>query len=391
MSIIRLPIIRHGQTSWDKSLLPESEFERRIALVRDILRDRQLDAMFVYSDMIHSGRAAYLINCHVFDPRMPNMVLITRDAFDAVLNVTGRDLFFFSQFTKARLYNCDFLTGDMSIKLGELVKEHGLSKSRVGLVGGKDMPAVQFEKFQALFAGGTIEDCDQVFAALQRNKSETERRLMKRAAEKVEAVLADVAAYAKPGISERTLSARADYAARMNGCQDVDFLIYTPEQASAAWPKGHLPFRPVSTRELTEGDSIGVYVAMQFQGYWVELSQTVFVGKASPEQLAAQEQAISRYEDVLRSLRPGGNYGADQWNDATLSVWVHGTGADRDEEPYPTAPDEKLNAGELMAAHVAVKSENGIFFLGRQIIVSKDGSNTLVKPNMEQKAAAQAS
>jgi Xaa-Pro aminopeptidase len=378
MSIIRLPIIRHGNTTWDKMLLPESEFDRRLESVRSAMRQRGLEAMVVFSDMVHSGRAAWLINCHVFDPRMPTLVLVTPNGFDGVLKVTARDLIFFKQFTRARLFNVDFLSGDLSHKLSELADEYGLRGRRVGIVGDNYMPANLAKKIRGLFDVGNIEHCDDLYSDLQRAKSDIERGVMRQAADKIETVLADIAAYARPGTTGRALAARADYAARMNGCQDVEFLIHmSNEHASAVWPGDHLPFRPADGKMLIDGDAVGIYLAIQIAGYWVELSQTIFVGDPRPNQIEAHRQAVERYRELLRSLRPDGNYGVDQWNGEKNVVWLHGTGTDRDESPYPATAADKVVSGDLMAAHIAVKAENSLIFVGRQIMVGSDGSQVL--------------
>lgn len=378
MSLIRLPIIRHGQYTWDKSLLPETEFARRIGRVRAAMRELRLDSFVVYSDMVHSGRAAWLINCHVFDPRMPNAVLLTPDAFDAVLKVTGRDLIFFQKFTSARLFNVDFLSGDLAGKLRDLASEHGVVGKRIGLVGATYMPADTLEKLRHDFGADNIVDCEDAFTRLLRDKSDVEHDIMRKAAALTDKVLADVAAHVRPGVNERAVGARADYAARRGGAQDVEFLVYSEKAATAgAWPRSHFPFRPVSAATLAEGDELGVYLAVQLQSYWVELTQTIFVGAPRPGRADAHREAAARFAELLGNLRPASNRAFDDMSDDTAPVWVHGSGNDREEAPISRRAGERIANGDLLCAHVAVRTPEGPVFLGRQVSIAADGGHML--------------
>jgi Xaa-Pro aminopeptidase len=372
MSLMRLPIIRHGLTAWDKQALPQSEFDRRLERVRAELRSRGLKALIVYSDMPHSGRAAYFINSHVFDPRMPSLVLVTADAFEAVLKVTARDLSFFQQFTEAHLSNADFLSGDLSIKFGELAREHRLIGTPVALVGARFMPTVLRDKITALFGAETINDGEAMLWSIQRDKSAAERALMRQGADLARQVHDEIARLARPGLREQELMARADYIARKGGAQDVDVLIHTSRSASSAgWPAEHFPFRPVGLATLEEGEAVGLFVALQFQGYWVELSETIFIGTPSARQAEALQKAQQAFTELLAGLHPGSNRALGE-RDEHQAVWVHGTGGDRLEPPH--SGEGTLALGDMLAAHVAVRQGDEAIFVGRQVEVGADRS-----------------
>lgn len=381
MSLFRLPILRHGLTNWDKSLLPETEVESRLHRVRRLMRLRGLDALVVYGDMARSGGVAYLTNFHPFDPRMPALVLVTPENIDAIFKVTSRDLTYVSRYVWVDPRSVDFLSGNLADKLAEIVAERGLQGKarRVGVVGRSFAPISLLRGIEEIFANGKTEPADHLFASLRRAKSATEHTLLRLAAAKCEAVLAELAEAFKPGMMEMQLTAHADYLARRAGAQDVEVLLHAASaEREIEWRRGHFPFRPAADRMLPPRGSVGIYIALQHHGYWVELSQSLFPNAPKASQVEAHQSAAAAFDELMFSLRPGDvDYGAHE-NDVK-AIWIHGTGLDRDEAPSPMDSEQALLDGDIAAVHVAVKRHGDVTFFGRQIAVSQ-ASMPLVAP-----------
>ena len=142
MSLLRLPILIHGLTRWDKSLMPESEVEQRLTLVREALRSRGLDALWSYSNMEHDGNIAYLTNFHPFDPRMPGLALVTAETIEAVLKVSKRDLAFILTHIWSPAEPSDFLGNEFPGQVAAAIERAGLHGKRIGLGGRALMPPV---------------------------------------------------------------------------------------------------------------------------------------------------------------------------------------------------------------------------------------------------------
>lgn len=381
MSITRVSINRHGLTVWDRALLPETEVERRLKRVREAMREGDLDVLVVYGDMEHSGGVAYLTNFHSFDPRMPALALVTTTDLDALLKVASRDLSYVSKYVWARSHSSDFLAGDLSTKLQQLAADRRLEDKRAGFVGTRYAPGGLVQNVAKIFTKGGIRDADVLLGNVRRDKSVTERCLLRLAAKKCEAVLGEVVRQVAPGMAESALAAVADYCARKEGCQEVEFLVFTnDDRAPARWSHEHFPFRPPADTPVLPDRSVGLFLAIQYHGYWVEASQSAFVGGPRREQRDAYELGLACFEEMLRGVAHAASDDAPGWDDGVRFRWVHGTGLDREEAPFPSAHGEPAAAGDILAAHVAVKWAGEIVFAGRPIVVTEAGGKALAAP-----------
>ena len=54
--------MKRGLITWDKSEIPPEVFQRRIDLVRGVLKQRELSALVVYSDLWRSNQARFFSN-----------------------------------------------------------------------------------------------------------------------------------------------------------------------------------------------------------------------------------------------------------------------------------------------------------------------------------------
>ncbi len=349
----------------------------RLARVRQMMRVRNLDALVAYSDMARSGDIAYLTNFHPFDARMPGVALVTPEHLDAIYKVTGRDLIYVNKYVWVEAQSVDFLSGSLADKLAEVTAGRGLKGKaiRVGLTGGTFAPTAFVQGMSDMFAGGEVIAADPLMVGLRRDKSTAERTIIRLAAAKCEAVLSELASAATSGMSETQLAAHADYLCRKAGAQDAEVLFYTAAGANGVWARGHFPFRPAAERPLPNHGSIGVYIALQYHGYWVELSQSLFVGAPRPAQVEAHQLALAAFDEFMS----GGVESDSQESDAA-ATWVHGIGLDRSEAPLPTHTDQTLREGDVVAAHVAVKRGGDVTYFGRPVLVSRP-SASLVPPN----------
>jgi Xaa-Pro aminopeptidase len=357
MSLVRVPILRHGLTKWDRQLLPQSEVDARIARVRAAMQAEKLDALLVYGDMGHSGGLAYMTNFHPFDARMPGFAVLTPALLEAVLKVSSRDLGFISPFIWAPAQPSDFLANDLAGQVEDIIKREGLQTKRVGFAGAALMPPALAAAIAPIFPNGTIA-ADALLNALRAEKSSAERAILRLAATKAETALAEIAAHITPGLNETELAAFADYAARKAGAQDVEFLLHTQsDRMPAANSAASFPFRPHTERALAPGEHVGVFLTLQFHGYWTELSQSVFAGAPGAEQREAYDGCVAAFEERLGNGKPA----------STAAVWTHGIGLDREEGDDST----------IAALHVAVERNGERAFFGRTIAREPAGGTIL--------------
>jgi Xaa-Pro aminopeptidase len=376
MSLARVPILRHGLTKWDRTLLPESDVDRRLAAVRAAMSSANLDALLVYGDLAQSGDLAYLSNFHPFDVRMPGFALITGSSLEAVLKVSSRDLGFIAPFIWAPAQPSDFLANDLAGQVRDIVVKQELENKRVGLAGAALMPPGLLTGIKDIFAGGIVE-AGPLMASLRRRKSESESAIVRAAAIKAEDAIEEICEHALGGdLSETELAAFADYAARKRGAQDVEILLHS--QSDTIPPPGvveHLPFRPTRDRLLVAGEPVGVFMALQYHGYWAELSQSVVAGKAVGKQPAALTAASDAFSDLGNVIgRPGAS------PPQLTCSWVHGIGLDREEEPHSGASLPSAADGDILAIHAAVQRDGIYAFYGRTVMCAAGAVTTLAMP-----------
>jgi Xaa-Pro aminopeptidase len=339
VSLQRLPILVHGLTRWDKTLMPESEVEARLTRVRAAIRERGLDALWVYSNMERDGNVAYLTNFRPFDPRMPGLALLTPDTIEAVLRVSARDLAFILTHIWCPAEPSDFLSDAIPGQVAAANDRAGLGGKRIGFIGRSLMPPALEPQIMQLFPQG-VSELDGMLEEMRRHKSAPERAIQRSAAEKAEGVLRDVTEFAAGGMTENELAAYADYVARKAGALDIDVLLHAAhDKMPAAGEQEQLPFRPASERRLAAREHLGICVGLQYEGYWAEASDSLYVGGASPEERTAHDQCVA----ALAGERPAG-----------ASSWVHGIGLERDEQ-----------GGDILAAHVALDAAGARAFYGR--------------------------
>jgi hypothetical protein len=177
-------------------------------------------------------------------------------------------------------------------------------------------------------------------------------------------------------MSEHELMAYADYVARKAGALDVDILLHAGfEKMPAAGELEQLPFRPASERLLTTREHLAVYIAFQYEGYWAEVSDSIYVGEASTAEREAHDRCVAAFDALCGSL-------GQKAQAAGVSSWVHGVGLERDELPLATQGQAAAENGDILAAHVALESDGARAFYGRTIDCSA-GRGVLLTPAMQ--------
>jgi Xaa-Pro aminopeptidase len=264
-----------------------------------------------------------------------------------VLKVSSRDLTFIAPFIWAPAQPSDFLANDLAGQVEDIIKREGLQTKRVGFAGAALMPPALATAIAAIFPNGTIA-VDALLNGLRAEKTSAEHAILRLAATKGETAMAEIAAHVKPGLNETELAAFADYAARKAGAQDVDVLIHTQsDRMPQTGCSASFPFRPHTERALEAGEHVGVFLTLQYHGYWTELSQSVFAGAPSAQQRAAYDRCVAVFEEQRGTPQPA----------STAATWTHGIGLDREED----------GAGTVAALHVALERDGERAFFGRTI------------------------
>ncbi len=367
MSLQRAPILKHGKTTWDKDLIPQREVDERVARIRAAMKARGYDALLVVGDSLRGGNSIYVTNFAPWEPRAIAAAIVTPSAHEATLQIALRNIPFVQPYVWAKVRTA--ADEGVGSAVEEAATELQLKHARIAFVGGRFLGEAMLGQIQKTFAGGKLTEADDIILELRRRKSPTEIALVRGAGAKAEKILADIIQHAEPGMTEAALAAYADYAFRRSGCQDVDVLFRAGEAGIEAYAHGkHFPFRPASSQPLSAAPSTGIYIAVQYHGYWLELSQSFVVAGKAP--IAALDTAFA---EMLKAARPGGSVGKSD----ARAAWIHGIGLDREEAPQFLPGGEALEAGDTIAAHVAIRQGDDVLVKGRVALVGEAGSTVL--------------
>lgn len=143
-----------------------------------------------------------------------------------------------------------------------------------------------------------------------------ERESLIEAGKRLGAVLEQLAAETKPGVSTLALDARAEELIRAGGDTPA-FKDYTPEGARKPYPATLcisvndevVHGMPSAARILKEGDIVALDLGLIHDGFVVDSALTVPVGKADKASYALMDTTRAALEAGIEAARPGSRIG----------------------------------------------------------------------------------
>ena len=253
---------------------------------------------------------------------------------------------------------------------------------------GFDPASLSHATWQRLTRGSELEwvAVDDLVAGLRAIKEDGEVQAIRGALALAEAVLADVAAQIRPGMTELQVAARLDYECRTRGATAMAF-----DTIVAAGARGALPHARPSARALAAGDLLVVDFGCVVDGYCSDITRSVLVGdlldddwrrvhaavdKARAAAIAAIAPGVAASEvdraarDVLRGDRLGQQFSHSLG---------HGVGLEVHEPPRLSA-----QSADTLAAGMVVTVEPGVYLSGRggirledMVLVTEGGGERL--------------
>jgi len=241
--------VKRGLITWDKSEMPPAAFDRRIDRVRQILAERGLDALVVYSDLWRSNQARYFSNYMPYFNRA--LLVIPRDLPPTLL--CGLSPRVYGWIRSVTTIEDVRPAGNFAKPLFEIAAERKWTR-----IGSLDFPQFPYDIYKALQAG-TIEvvnvESPEVFVP---EEDPTELAMRKKAAEMVRKVL-DEEMPAAAGKIDHHFVGQLERRFRMAGAEDLIVLVKN-ETTVPAPPKGAV---------LKSGFSVSI--ALEYRGHWVRV------------------------------------------------------------------------------------------------------------------------
>jgi hypothetical protein len=312
--------VKRGLITWDKTEIPAAVFDRRIEHVRNVLAERRLEALIVYSDLWRSNQARFLSN---YMPYFNRALLIVALDFPPTL-FCGLSPRVYGWIRSVTTIEDVRPAGNFAKPLFELATERKWTR-----IGALDFQRFPYDIHYAL-QRGQIEIANMEFAAVFRPaQDETELAVRRKAAALADRILMEELPNGI-GLSDYEFVGRLEGRFRRAGAEDL--IILLTNGISVPGPAGG--------ERLEENFSVSV--AMEYRGHWIRISRP---------------QANAR---ILSDCHA-------QWEQRLASREVHDVVADVPEALDRSYPYECVD-GEIRALHIEYPFNGKKLFYGNTIV-----------------------
>lgn len=366
----------------------ENEFRSRVKKVRELMQQKGIDLLLIYSDMrMMNGGNVYYISGYY--NTLPSLILLPLDKEPSLLVQPGIAQSLLEQ-AKANTWIQDVRSGvDFANLANEIAKEMSLLTSSVGLDGVSLMDGFTFQRFMNAFPSLLVTE--GLVEKVRYIKSEEEIRLIKEAVRLTEIGFECFLNAIKSGRYQREAQAEAYYKAVLYGAEEV----YNPMAAGTPWVwasyRGYLKFQ--------YGDMVSSEFNSRYMGYWGQICRVGVLGNPSKEQRDVYNVLLEAFNEMLKKARPGvsGEYlwqvGVKVIKEAGYEYsglrFGHGLGLTIS-EGINIGPNEKtiLEKGCYLMIHPSIfqpsLAKRGIgAILGDPVIITETGCEELSKYSRE--------
>jgi Xaa-Pro aminopeptidase len=272
---------------------------------------------------------------------------------------------------------------DASKECTKYLEEKKLIPSTVGMIGVKSlMPYDQLRFLRDSLKGSKVLDVDSLLREMRMIKSLREIDQIRRAARILSRAFGVLSGTAFTEVKERTIEGTLYREVRIEGAEDFRMMIARPKRDQ--WS-----FRPADQGTILSGETVLLFLAVEFERYWAEAIRT-FVVKESRLVPLEREDFNGRYGRVIDLLIPGKT--ASQFHkEAVTRVrkekaeclldYGLGQGIGLGPREYPViSKDDKtpLKEGMCLTFCLLVRDETlGAMMTGNTLLLTKKGPEIL--------------
>lgn len=360
-------VLKHGLTTWDRSLFPEDEYAERARILRAAMAAEGLEALVNLGHSTRPGNFAYLSG---FVPPLGWMGTVLGHERDPILVSGGgsREIPFVKTLTSITdLRTSRSLFHGPAEIVGEAVGELVGAGGRVGVAGAHDAlnPMTRAELAEAL-ATYEVVDADELMESVRAVKRPRElialRRSLAIAEDAVQAALARWGEGASA--SESVLAAEA--VGRQRGGRDVRVL----------GDLGSGELAPVQELSEDRPDRLAVYCAIEHLGYWGQATACSGPSPAATAAVEAMVAAAGAGVDPAALARAAEAHLPQGPADVALSYGLGGgIGLDPSERPEVSsaAGAPPIVAGSVLALQAITREEGGLGAAAATVLVTEGG------------------
>jgi len=267
-------------------------FERKLKRLKELADKQEIDGFFVVSEpnmRYFTGFSALAIE------RLAGLVVPVNgeEPVLVVPKLEEEKALKFSFFKDIRSYSDAENPAEL---LGKVLRELKLTKGKLGIEG--SLPFKFYKMLKDVAPSLEVVDTSDVFQKLRSKKSVEEIRLMKKAAcIVVKGIKAGIESI-KVGTTELKVAFEIEREIKESGGESVPFCIVLSGENSA------LPHGNTSKRKIKKGDAVVMDIGATFNGYYADVTRTVFVGEASRKQREVYETVLKAQENAVKTVKP---------------------------------------------------------------------------------------
>jgi Xaa-Pro aminopeptidase len=304
-----------------------AERDRRWAIARQIMEAEEVDALIAYGEHECADLAPYAPDTYFSNDRPGSFVIFCRDADPVQLvwsNMTIQD------HIEARKRGDQQWIEPRNIRAGsviqpgknaagiiEVLREHGLEKAAVGVLGldiyppfhlNPPIPYLLWNQVLTQLPEVRFKPVGQSFLFATICLSDEELAVLRYSAAAGDAAAEAMLNRAAPGVSEADLYADGMAAAFRLGCAAPDMLLWSGP-GFIAWGPPAWSYRPQAPRILAQGDVVLAEVFCRFGMKESQHQVAIAIGDVHPDVVDAAVIARTAYEEGLKVARPGNTFG----------------------------------------------------------------------------------
>ena len=359
------PSIKRGLTFWDRTLMPEDEYEERVRLIREEMRRAGLSALIVAGNMYEDADLLYIVGGNV-----DGLLVLPLEGEPTIFTNSGsRESFFLKHLT---------WIGDLSHRgalVGRAVREtlaaRGIASGRIGMVGLQVLASRPYRDLVEALTGYAVEDAGPMLQRLRSRLRPRERLALRRALGIAEKAAAAAERAFIGGGSNAAAVVAAERAARLAGAWDFRALANLDSDE----------LRPFEFASDDRRVPLLLWIAARYQGYWADR-----VAVCGPALDVTATEAVAA---MKREARPGVSAqsvaaaGLARLSPAAqVSALAYGLGGGigsaLDQRPM-IAPEsaDRIEEGSVLSLHVFARTERGAGFAGALIEIADGGARDL--------------
>ena len=377
MSFTNLTVLSHGRTIRDEFLFPESEFISRIDKVNDLIKQKDLDGLIIYSTSLTRGYVSYVSGFSNFLAWSVSMLVLLKDSKPALIAcIAPRDVEFTSKLLP------DFVevkAAGLSLVSNEHVSDHTIKYlTEKGILKGKKFGSVNFgtlpnlahAPWKDVYPDGLV-DCTDDYNTLRAIKSPKEIYVISQASSMAKRAVYEYMRQARPGTIESELAAKIDREQRINGANSVSMLTCAGDLKDTAL---HFPI----SRIFENGDTVSVYADIGLQGYHGCFGATKVINAMTNDQeqlfASASEILDEKLKEILSTKKIVVGQKNFNYDNFECYAIVNGVGGDLVEYPDQYGSIVELVQGMTITLSISVKKDGvGSVFMCENYLFTDKG------------------